>query len=125
MTDFVKSIEEDIAIIRWDCKDKSMNTMTIEGMETFSHLVLEALGDSAIKGIIFTSGKKDFSGGMDLSTLESLKRNKGDNPASKIFDFTIAKLAYSSVFFLFLSLFNVHFISFSMVICYTIIFNGK
>ena len=87
MTDFVKSIEEDIAIIRWDCKDKSMNTMTIDGMETFSQLVLEALGDSAIKGIIITSRKKDFSGGMDLSTLESLKRNTGDNPASKIFDF--------------------------------------
>ena len=43
MTDFTKTIEEDIAIIKWDCKEKSMNTMSIEGMETFGVLVIESL----------------------------------------------------------------------------------
>ena len=85
--DFTKTIEEDIAIIKWDCKEKSMNTMSIEGMETFGGLVIDAIENKAIKGIIITSGKKDFSGGMDLSTLESLKHNTGENPASGIFGF--------------------------------------
>ncbi len=87
MTDFTKIIEDDIAIIKWDCKEKSMNTMSIEGMKTFGGLVIDALENKSIKGIIITSGKKDFSGGMDLSTLESLKHNSGENPAAGIFDF--------------------------------------
>ena len=56
-----------------------------------------------IKGIIITSGKFDFSGGMDLSTLEALKRNSGSNPASKIFEYImevadlLCKNIYSSI----------------------------
>ena len=48
MTDFTKTIEEDIADIKWDCKEKSMNTMSIEGMETFGALVIDALENKAI-----------------------------------------------------------------------------
>ena len=45
------------------------------------------MSEEKIKGIIITSGKVDFSGGMDLSTLEALKRNSGSDPASKIFEY--------------------------------------
>jgi len=87
-SDFTKEVDKDnIAVITWNCLDKSMNTMTEGGLKSFQKLVTEALSDDKIKGIIITSGKADFSGGMDLSTLEGLKRNSGPNPASKIFEY--------------------------------------
>ncbi len=87
-SDFTKEVDKDnIAFITWNCLDKSMNTMTGNGFKNFQQLIIEALSDETIKGIIITSGKVDFSGGMDLSTLEALKRNSGSNPASKIFEF--------------------------------------
>ena len=87
-SDFTKEVDKDnIALITWNCLDKSMNTMSEGGLKAFQKLVVEALSDDEIKGIIITSGKADFSGGMDLSTLEGLKRNSGPNPASKIFEY--------------------------------------
>ena len=87
-SDFTKKIDKDnIAVITWNCLDKSMNTMTEGGLRSFKQLVTEALSEEKIKGIIITSGKVDFSGGMDLSTLEALKRNSGSDPASKIFEY--------------------------------------
>ena len=87
-SDFTKKIDKDnIAVITWNCLDKSMNTMTEGGLRSFQKLVTEALSEEKIKGIIITSGKVDFSGGMDLSTLEALKRNSGSDPASKIFEY--------------------------------------
>ena len=70
-SDFTKEIDKDnIAVITWNCLDKSMNTMTEDGLRSFQKLVTEALSEEKIRGIIITSGKDDFSGGMDLSTLE-------------------------------------------------------
>ena len=87
-SDFTKEVDKDnIAVITWNCLDKSMNTMTEDGLRSFQQLVTEALSEEKIKGIIITSGKVDFSGGMDLSTLEALKRNSGSDPASKIFEY--------------------------------------
>ncbi len=87
-SDFTKVVDKNnIAVITWNCLDKSMNTMTEGGLRSFQQLVTEALSEKKIKGIIITSGKADFSGGMDLSTLEALKRNSGSDPASKIFEY--------------------------------------
>ncbi len=87
-SDFTKEVDKDnIAVITWNCLDKSMNTMTEGGLRSFQTLVTEALSEEKIKGIIIASGKDDFSGGMDLSTLEALKRNSGSDPASKIFEY--------------------------------------
>ena len=95
-SDFTKEVDKDnIAFITWNCLDKSMNTMTEDGFRSFQQLITEALSDESIKGMVITSGKIDFSGGMDLSTLEALKRNSGSNPASKIFEFIIC-LLYTS-----------------------------
>ena len=77
-SDFTKEVDKDnIAVITWNCLDKSMNTMTEEGLRTFQKLVTEALSEEKIRGIIITSGKDDFSGGMDLSTLEALNEIPG------------------------------------------------
>jgi 3-hydroxyacyl-CoA dehydrogenase / enoyl-CoA hydratase / 3-hydroxybutyryl-CoA epimerase len=76
-----------IATITWDCPDKSMNVMTYEGLAELNAHVDTALGDDAVKGVIITSGKKDFAGGMDLNVLaRQSSGDKGGNPAEGIFN---------------------------------------
>lgn len=87
MTDFIYDVDGDgIATITWDCPDKSMNVMSQSGFTELNDCVDKALGDDAVKGIVITSGKKDFAGGMDLNVLADLKTAAGDDPAKGLFD---------------------------------------
>ncbi len=87
MSDFTYSVDADgVATITWDCKDKSMNVMSFEGFGDFEAHVDAALGDENVKGLIITSGKDSFAGGMDLNVLAKLKAEAGDNPAKGVFD---------------------------------------
>jgi len=90
MTDFTMQKDADgIATITWDVTDKSMNVMSFEGLETLNDLVDDALGDDAVKGIVITSGKDTFAGGMDLNLLAKMKEDAGDNPAKGLFEGTM------------------------------------
>ncbi len=90
MTDFTMQTDADgVAIITWDAKSKSMNTLTREAFELVEGLIDEALADAAVKGIVITSGKKDFAGGMDLNVLATIREQSGDAPAQALFDFTM------------------------------------
>ncbi len=74
MTDFTMTTDADgVATITWDVKQKSMNVMSTEAFALVSTLVDQALADPAVKGIILTSGKKDFAGGMDLNVIAQMK----------------------------------------------------
>ncbi len=87
MTDFtIAKDAEGIATITWDCPDKSMNVMTGEALEELNACIDDALADDAVKGIVITSGKADFAGGMDLNVLAEMKEQAGDNPAQGLFD---------------------------------------
>ncbi len=77
--------DDGIAIISWDCPDKSMNVMTWNGLEDLNTCVDVALGDDAVKGVIITSGKKDFAGGMDLNILAA-SNDSDENPAERVFN---------------------------------------
>ncbi|MFV0293899.1 MAG: 3-hydroxyacyl-CoA dehydrogenase NAD-binding domain-containing protein [Paracoccus sp. (in: a-proteobacteria)] len=84
MTDFTMRKDADgVAIITWDVPDKSMNVLSLVGADTLNRLIDDALADEAIKGIIITSGKKDFAGGMDLNVIAGMKENGG---AQGVFD---------------------------------------
>ena len=84
MTDFTMVKDADgVATITWDVKAKSMNVMSIEAFGLLSDLVDQALADAAVKGIIITSGKKDFAGGMDLNAIAKMREDGG---AKGIFD---------------------------------------
>ena len=83
MPDFTLTTDADgVATLTWDVAGKSMNVMSAEGFALLDALVGQALCDPAVKGIILTSGKKDFSGGMDLNIIAGMK----DGGAQGIFD---------------------------------------
>ncbi|MEL7099555.1 MAG: 3-hydroxyacyl-CoA dehydrogenase NAD-binding domain-containing protein [Pseudomonadota bacterium] len=91
MTDFTMTKGEDgVAIITWDVPGKTMNVMSVEGLEALNALIDDAHADEAVKGIVITSGKDgSFAGGMDLNLLADLKASAGDNPAQGLFDGTM------------------------------------
>ena len=75
MTDFTMQKDADgVAIIAWDLPGKSMNVLTMEGAAELNALIDDALADEAVKGVVITSGKKDFAGGMDLNVIAGMKQ---------------------------------------------------
>ncbi|MDO6728823.1 3-hydroxyacyl-CoA dehydrogenase NAD-binding domain-containing protein [Marinovum sp. 2_MG-2023] len=87
MSDFTMTTGDDgVATITWDVADKSMNVLSLEGLAELDSHIEAALGDDAIKGVIITSAKADFAGGMDLNVIAKMKESAGDDPARGLFD---------------------------------------
>ncbi|MFN0113362.1 MAG: 3-hydroxyacyl-CoA dehydrogenase NAD-binding domain-containing protein [Paracoccaceae bacterium] len=90
MTDFHYATDDDgVAVITWDVPDRSMNVMSFGGFDELGALFDRALGDPAVKGIVLTSAKKDFAGGMDLNILARMKDEAGADPARGLFEGTM------------------------------------
>jgi 3-hydroxyacyl-CoA dehydrogenase/enoyl-CoA hydratase/3-hydroxybutyryl-CoA epimerase len=90
MTDFTMQVDADgVAIVTWDVPGKSMNVLSREAFGTIDGLIDQALADDAVKGIVITSGKSAFAGGMDLNTLATIRQEAGDDPAQGLFDFAM------------------------------------
>ena len=90
MTDFTYKLHDDgVAVITWDVPGKSMNVLTREAFDLVEGFLDDALADDNVKGIVITSGKDTFAGGMDLNVLASIRDSSGDNPAQALFDFTM------------------------------------
>ena len=74
MADFTRTTDaQGIATLTWDVADRSMNVMTADAIGHLSDLVDQALADPAVRGIILTSAKRDFAGGMDLKEIARLQ----------------------------------------------------
>ena len=87
MTEFHYNVDQDgVATLTWDVPGKSMNVLSFDALAELNDGIDKALADDAVKGIIITSGKKDFAGGMDLNILGRMKEDAGDNPAQGVFD---------------------------------------
>src|SRR5690606_12578985 len=83
MTDFTMQKDADgVAIVTWDVPGKSMNVLSLDGAAELNALIDDALADEAVKGIVITSGKKDFAAGMDLNVIASMK----EGGAQSVFD---------------------------------------
>ncbi|MEO0913144.1 MAG: enoyl-CoA hydratase-related protein, partial [Pseudomonadota bacterium] len=90
MSTFTYSQDADgVVTLAWDQPDTSMNVMTLEGFREFEEHFDKAMADESVKGVIITSAKKDFAGGMDLSVLATIRAEAGDAPAKALFDFTM------------------------------------
>ena len=84
MTDFTYTIDADgVATILWDVPGKSMNVMSREAFAVLDGMIDTALADAGVKGVIITSGKKDFAGGMDLNVIAKSMKDGG---AAGVFD---------------------------------------
>lgn len=70
----IETDSDGIALVTWDMPGKSMNVIDASVIEELSAIVDQVAGDAAIKGAVVTSGKETFSGGADLSMLQSLGR---------------------------------------------------
>src|ERR1700704_254281 len=74
-TNFKLDIDGDgIALLTWDVPDRSMNVITLQGIEELSAIVEKIAADAAVKGAVITSAKDTFCAGADLTLLESLGR---------------------------------------------------
>ncbi len=74
MADFTYAVDADgVAVITWDLPGKSMNVMSLAGFAELDGLIAGALVDPAVKGVVLTSGKPDFAGGMDLNVLAGMR----------------------------------------------------
>jgi 3-hydroxyacyl-CoA dehydrogenase/enoyl-CoA hydratase/3-hydroxybutyryl-CoA epimerase len=64
------SVDADgIAVIAWNMADRSMNVLNAASVGRFAEAVAGALADSAVKGVVVTSKKRDFLAGADLTEL--------------------------------------------------------
>ncbi|MDH5529475.1 MAG: 3-hydroxyacyl-CoA dehydrogenase NAD-binding domain-containing protein [Paracoccaceae bacterium] len=87
MTDFTYAVDADgVATITWDVQGKSMNVLNLDSRDLLESFIDKALADPAVKGVILTSGKKDFAGGMDLNIIAKMKESAGDDPARGLFE---------------------------------------
>jgi len=90
MANFNIDVDADgIALVTWNMSDRSMNVITTGVIEELGELVDKVTADTAIKGVVITSGKETFCGGADLTMLEgmgavfaNLVRTKGEEAAS-------------------------------------------
>ncbi len=84
-SNFHYAIDADgVATITWDQPETSMNVMNTESFAELDAHLDTAFADDAVKGVILTSAKKDFAGGMDLNVLAKMKADAGDDPAAGI-----------------------------------------
>ncbi|MEM8824891.1 MAG: enoyl-CoA hydratase/isomerase family protein, partial [Pseudomonadota bacterium] len=87
MTDFTMQTDADgVATITWDVPDKSMNVLSLDGWDQLDDCVTRALADDTVKGIVITSGKDSFAGGMDLNIIAKMKASAGEEPAKGLMD---------------------------------------
>ncbi|APX10799.1 3-hydroxyacyl-CoA dehydrogenase NAD-binding domain-containing protein [Tateyamaria omphalii] len=90
MADFTLTKDADgIATITWDVPGKTMNVMSLEGLAQLNDHIDDVLADDTVKGVVITSGKDTFAGGMDLNLLAKMKEDAGDNPAKGLFEGTM------------------------------------
>lgn len=87
MADFTYEVDSDgVAVIAWDTPGKSMNVFSIIAAQELDGMIDTALSDDDVKGVILTSAKDSFAGGMDLNVLASITQGS-ENPAKDTFDF--------------------------------------
>ncbi|MCB1386940.1 MAG: enoyl-CoA hydratase/isomerase family protein [Nitratireductor sp.] len=93
-TNFTLETDADgIALVTWDSPGKSMNVIDRSVTEEWAKIIDRVASDEAIKGVVFTSGKKAFGAGADLSMLgmmmgqyEKLKAKDPEAAARTLFE---------------------------------------
>ena len=83
-TNFKFDVDADgIALVTWDMPGRSMNVLDAKTVEELGQIVDKVAADAAVKGAVVTSGKDAFSGGADLTMLETMGKLYADTVAAK------------------------------------------
>jgi 3-hydroxyacyl-CoA dehydrogenase/enoyl-CoA hydratase/3-hydroxybutyryl-CoA epimerase len=75
-----------IVTITWDMPGRSMNVLSADSIKDYADAVAAAVKDTAVKGVVVTSGKPAFIAGADLSMMEGITSGtsgSGGKAASK------------------------------------------
>src|SRR5436305_6269695 len=87
----VETDADGIALVTWDIPGRSMNVLDTQTIEELGAIVDQTTADTAVKGVVITSGKEAFSAGADLSMLEGMnkafaaaKQASGEEAAQKM-----------------------------------------
>jgi 3-hydroxyacyl-CoA dehydrogenase/enoyl-CoA hydratase/3-hydroxybutyryl-CoA epimerase len=78
----VETDADGIALVTWDMPGKSMNVFTQEVMDEIEAIVDATVADAAVKGVVFASGKSQFSGGADITMLNAISRAMDEGRAT-------------------------------------------
>src|SRR5436305_10320663 len=70
----VETDADGIALVTWDIPGRSMNVLDTQTIEELGAIVDQTTADTAVKGVVITSGKEAFSAGADLSMLEGMNK---------------------------------------------------
>ena len=69
-----KVTDSGVAVLMWDLPDRPVNVMNDESLTLFAQLIEKAFADSAVKGLVIASAKRDFITGADLASFFSDRR---------------------------------------------------
>jgi len=78
----VETDADGTALVTWDMPGKSMNVFTMEVMDEIEAIVDGTVADAAVKGVVFASGKPQFSGGADITMLNAISRTMEEGRAT-------------------------------------------
>ena len=81
-----------IALATWDMPGRSMNVLSESSLGELDRIITQIAEDDAIKGAVFTSGKKAFCAGADLSMMQQTTRDYAVTAASDGEDAAVAQL---------------------------------
>src|ERR1700761_2210471 len=80
-----------IALVTWDIPGRSMNVLDETSIGELEEIVKQTSADTAVKGVVITSGKEALSAGADLSMLEGMNHTyaevlkaKGEEAANQM-----------------------------------------
>src|SRR6201996_518026 len=70
----IETDADGIALVTWDTPGRSMNVLDETSIDELDAIIKQTTADSAVKGVVITSGKEALSAGADLSMLEGMSR---------------------------------------------------
>ena len=80
-----------IALVTWDTPGRSMNVLDETSIGELEAIVKQTSADTAVKGVVITSGKAALCAGADLAMLEGMAhtyaemlKTKGDEAANQM-----------------------------------------
>ncbi|MDG1497549.1 MAG: 3-hydroxyacyl-CoA dehydrogenase NAD-binding domain-containing protein, partial [Amylibacter sp.] len=85
MANFHYEINDGVAVISWNTPTRYMNIMDLQSLSDLETKIDNALSDNDVIGVIITSGKSNFSGGLDLGCISKIPGIISENFQENLF----------------------------------------